>query len=651
MTGVSLTLHQDCTFQDKNQTIHAKIPQAGDFCIIVSQKEVESIMKKEKETRHYSIVSNYCVASSWAWELMGVMYFILMGVTIVAAVIAPFLSMALPGAVVYLLGSGWEPGAIFVALAGYVIVLQGLRVAKDYLGSLCQKKNFLFRISLGPQLFGAAMDADYQDFESETGQKKLMGARMNLYYGNRKGIEAFMKSLQAFLINLFGLIFYSVIIGRQNVWILLLLVVLTGMSASIRFLTGKRAEEHDEKYERVWRDYQYLGKEALIGANGKDIRLYHMWNWFSREFEKLKKEFVHWGSKWWWCSKGIPTVAEKCIALVRDILVYGYLIYQMMQGSMELSSFLLYVGIVSGFGGWMFPMLNQLTEILENNRHMSCYRDFLEFAGVKHWGNEAVVRPGQTHEIRLEHVSFRYEGNQEDTIHDLSLTMIPGEKIALVGMNGAGKSTLIKLICGLYRPSSGKIYLDGKDISILSAREYQKEFSVVFQDVFAFAFPLEDNVSCKDRASIDRGRLTECLQKAELWDRVQTLEKKEQTYMNKDMDASGVTLSGGELQKLMLARALYKDAPVVILDEPTAALDPIAESNLYEKYYEMTKDKTSIFISHRLSSTKFCDRILFLEEGRITEEGTHSELLAKQGAYAAMFHTQAQYYESDKEVL
>lgn len=218
-------------------------------------------------------------------------------------------------------------------------------------------------------------------------------------------------------------------------------------------------------------------------------------------------------------------------------------------------------------------------------------------------------------------------------------------------MNGAGKSTLIKLICGLYHPTSGRIFLDGKEISGFYAKDYYREFAVVFQDVFAFSFRLGDNVTCAVETDADKERLRASLQKAELWDKVQTLENRERTYMNTDIDVSGVRLSGGELQKLMLARALYKDAPVLILDEPTAALDPIAESRLYEKYYEMTREKTSIFISHRLSSTKFCDRILFMEDGRITEEGGHEELLARQGAYAAMFHTQARYYQTKKEAL
>ena len=236
-----------------------------------------------------------------------------------------------------------------------------------------------------------------------------------------------------------------------------------------------------------------------------------------------------------------------------------------------------------------------------------------------------------------------------EVLKGVSFSAASGEVHGLLGGNGAGKSTLVKLVCGLYQPSRGKIYLDGQDVSKLSRREYRREFAVVFQEVFAFSFPLGKNVPCRREEDINRERLKECLQKADLWERVQEMEKQEHTYLNKDVDASGINLSGGELQKLMLARALYKDSPVVILDEPTAVLDPIAESSMYDKYYEMTREKTSIFISHRLSSTKFCDRILYMDKGRITEEGNHVQLMEKQGAYAYMFHTQAQYYQEDEK--
>ncbi len=604
----------------------------------------------------HSLWGNYRMAVRWMRELEGRAYFFFQGANVGLSVMQPFLAMALPGAVVFLLGSGWDPGRIFLALAGYVFALQGMQVAKGYLEGLCNKKRLLLRIKMGEQLFGATMDADYQSFESKTGQKKLMDAVWNIYYGPEKGIEAFLKGFGNFMKNLLGLILYSVVIGRQSLGILALSLLIAGAAAAIHVYMHKRALKYDEKYEKAWQDYNELGKEVLASAHGKDIRLYHMWNWFSREFEALKESFVHWGQMHWKCNSRNGELAEKCLGFVRDILVYGYLIYQMMQGNMELGAFLVYIGVVAGFGNWMTPMLEALTSILEHSKYVGDYRAFLEYSregaeGARP-GEEGAhgCKPGSAHEIRLDHVSFRYEGKQEDTIHDLSLTILPGEKVALVGMNGAGKSTLIKLICGLYRPTSGKIYLDGKDVSGFSPREYFKEFAVVFQDVFAYSFSLSDNVACREEASAVPERLRDSLEKAGLWEKVQSLEKKEHTYMNKDIDPSGVALSGGELQKLMLARALYKDAPVLILDEPTAALDPIAESSLYEKYYEMTKEKTSIFISHRLSSTKFCDRILFMEGGRITEEGTHRGLMERQGAYENMFRTQAQYYNDNPSI-
>lgn len=260
----------------------------------------------------------------------------------------------------------------------------------------------------------------------------------------------------------------------------------------------------------------------------------------------------------------------------------------------------------------------------------------------------APERAGSAHEIRLENVSFRYDGSDSDTLHNLNLTIRPGEKLALVGLNGAGKTTLIKLLCGLYRPTAGKVWLDGKDMQTLSRKEVFREFSVVFQEVFAFSFPLLANVSCCGEGREDESRLLESLNRAGLLEKAESLPRGIHTFMNKDLDPEGVSLSGGELQKLMLARALYKDAPIVILDEPTAALDPIAESEMYEKYDRMIRGKTGIFISHRLSSTRFCDRILFMEKGRIIEEGSHAGLMEKNGAYAELFNIQARYYQQKR---
>ena len=632
---------------------------------------------EQSNEKHYPLPDNCKTAYAWFAQIMGGGYLAATAADVCLSVLQPFAAMALPSAVVYLLGSGWKPEIIFLSMAGYVLGLQLLQISQGFLSGMAKKARFLFRGLLGTEFFEACLTADFQELESARGQQKLEGARGNIFYGDGTGIEAYLSGFAKAATSLGSLAIYSVIIGRMNLWLLLLLFMAAGATMAVNILADRRSAKHEERYIRASQGYEYLKREVLAPANGKDIRIYRMWRWFRQEFGKMTKELAYWTGRQKSCSIN-AALFERFLSAIRDLAVYGYLVSRMAVGKMDLSAFLLYVGIVAGFGGWMKSLSEAFGEILRNNRYMDRYRDFLEFAGKRPDGSgqegASVERPGKAHEIRLEHVSFHYGRNAGDSaapesalpgdsghsvergqspeaaVHDLTLTIRPGEKIALVGMNGAGKSTLIKLICGLYRPTSGRIYLDGQDVSRLSPEAYRKEFAVVFQEVFSFSFPLADNVSCQDAEETDGSRLEQSLRDAELWDRVQELPGKEETYLNKDVDATGVTLSGGELQKLMLARALYKAAPVVILDEPTAAQDPIAESRMYKKYHEMTKDRTSIFISHRLSSTKFCDRILYMEKGKIVEEGDHSQLMERNGAYAAMFRTQAQYYEKEGAV-
>ena len=602
--------------------------------------------KKADKTKQYSLWDNCRYALRQLRQKEGDIGMAVCGGDVALGVLLPFLEAALAGAVAAILTSGRRPEAILLLVAGYVILLQTVRFLQGHLRNLRFKTLFLLRIDMGMDFFRKTVWMDGQSLESAQGQKKRKDAGRNLYSGNGQGIEAYTKAWCDLVMQLIGLVLYGAIVGQVSLILLAILVLQTLLVSYLHTKAGKRAYAMEDEIEKKWGIFQYLRRETVIPGNGKDIRMYRMDKWFLGMFHGLIDRVCALidRQQTGYMAAGM---AENLLTFARSMVVYGWLVREMAAGNMTIPSFLLYVGIVAGFGAWMNGLFEAWRQILENEKLMDDYRDFMDF-GVVEEGRQAPGRPGRTHEIRFEHVCFRYDGSGEDTIRDLNLTIRPGERLALVGPNGAGKTTLIKLLCGLYRPTSGTVYLDGRDIQSLDQRAVFREFAVVFQDVFAFSFPLADNVSCVDCGREDSERLRESLEKAGLWERVQALPKGAQTFMNKDLDEAGVALSGGEVQKLMLARALYKDAPMVILDEPTAALDPIAESEMYERYNELVQGRTAVFISHRLSSTRFCDRILFLENGRITEEGTHGELMQRGGAYAELFSIQARYYKEQK---
>ena len=602
--------------------------------------------KKADKTKQYSLWDNCRYALRQLRQKEGDIGMAVCGGDVALGVLLPFLEAALAGAVAAILTSGRRPEAILLLVAGYVVLLQTVRFLQGHLRNLRFKTLFLLRIDMGMDFFRKTVWMDGQSLESAQGQKKRKDAGRNLYSGNGQGIEAYTKAWCDLVMQLIGLVLYGAIVGQVSLILLAILVLQTLLVSYLHTKAGKRAYAMEDEIEKKWGIFQYLRRETVIPGNGKDIRMYRMDKWFLGMFHGLIDRVCALidRQQTGYMAAGM---AEDLLTFARSMVVYGWLIREMAARNMTIPSFLLYVGIVAGFGAWMNGLFGAWRQILENEKLMDDYRDFMDF-GVVEEGRQAPERPGRTHEIRFEHVCFRYEGSGEDTIRDLNLTIRPGERLALVGPNGAGKTTLIKLLCGLYRPTSGTVYLDGRDIQSLDQRAVFREFAVVFQDVFAFSFPLSDNVSCVDCGREDSERLRGSLEKAGLWERVQALPKGARTFMNKDLDEAGVTLSGGEVQKLMLARALYKDAPMVILDEPTAALDPIAESEMYERYDELVHGRTAVFISHRLSSTRFCDRILFLENGRITEEGTHGELMQRGGAYAELFSIQARYYKEQK---
>ena len=330
--------------------------------------------------------------------------------------------------------------------------------------------------------------------------------------------------------------------------------------------------------------------------------------------------------------------------MARNGIAYAYLIHMAIYDDLSVPQFILYFTAVSTFTTWVMGILQQATKLHKESLDISQVREFLYYPEPFKFDEGENIPNADTYELELENVSFRYPGTEKDIIHDLNLTVHPGEKLAIVGLNGAGKTTLVKLLCGFYDPTEGRVLLNGQDIRDFNRKQYYELFSAVFQEFSILDTTIAQCVA-QSVDNIDTQKVNDCIEKAGLMETVKKFPAGLETHIGREVYLDGVMLSGGQTQRLMLARALYKDGFILVLDEPTAALDPIAENDIYMKYNEMTAGKISVFISHRLASTRFCDRIILLENGQITETGTHDELLAQNGQYAYMFGVQAKYYK------
>lgn len=337
-------------------------------------------------------------------------------------------------------------------------------------------------------------------------------------------------------------------------------------------------------------------------------------------------------------------VGDGGLALLREGITYAYLMYLVWRQRIAMADFVLYVGVVTGFSAWLSNLFAQLSQLNTLNLKINCFRAYLEYPEKFRRNEGRLPMTCSPRAIELRHVSYRYEGAEQFALRDLDLKIEAGEHVAVVGLNGAGKTTLVKLICGLIDPTEGQVLYDGVDIREYNRAAFYELFAAVFQQFSLLPVTIEEMVAETPGETLQAERVRQCLQAAGLWERVARLPQGVKSQLGKTIYEDGVELSGGEVQKLLLARALYKAGPVLLLDEPTAALDPIAESNLYANYHRISAEKTTVFVSHRLASTSFCDRILLMENGAVCEEGTHADLIRKNGAYARLFAMQAKYY-------
>jgi ABC-type multidrug transport system fused ATPase/permease subunit len=522
----------------------------------------------------------------------------------------------------------------------------------------------------------------------------------NAVNGNSEGIEGMEHQIFAFVEQLGIVIAGLFILGTMNIWIVLAMCAL----AFINFLISNWASKYSKRtiwdpLAPWWRKRWYMNIALSDFSYAKDVRLFGLKKWITDKFIELNKERFEAQRRgarlWFWVG-----VCSSVFWLVFQGAVYAYLVNGIVTKSLTLGNFTLYLTSAATFFECISSLLNCFTQMMQKSREIDDFRTFMEIESiVKEIVGSSSTMTGNTsptpqkttmsfshstressqksksfsrstresplpevpsydsYEFEFKNVSFKYPRAEKYALKNLNLKLKAGERLAVVGLNGAGKSTFIKLLLRLYEPTEGQILLNGVDISTYDLESYFNVFAPVFQDINLFALTFAENVSMESHDQTNLQLVEEYTKNSGLEEKLNNLPNGLNTQMLKIIYDDGIDMSGGEKQKLALARALYKNSPVVVLDEPTSALDAIAESKLYQEFDKLIGGKTAVYISHRLSSTQFCNNVAMFMEGKMIEYGTHDSLMAQGGEYAKMFKIQSQYYidemeksESDEQV-
>ena len=573
--------------------------------------------------------------SNWLkWDKKSLKFFFLW---VPALVLQPLVTAYIPKAMIDAIDNGVTVGDMTVIVALLSLLLTLTIWLDPFMKELVRGGARIVRMRYAVAAFRKTLTTDYVNIESYEGREKQK--RAEAFYNARFSSGAdFVEQCAHFLVCVIGVIASSVLLYKVN-YFMILLILLTCVCEFFLLKTLKtKQSETTDNYSKLSGKFEYFYKLSKNAEASKDIKLYGFSDYLVKTAADFIYQIEHINAKYTKQSAAISGV-RALLNLVRELVAYAYITYLVLKNRLSVSEFIFCFGIITGFSNWIMNLVFSFMEISRCCTDCALYREFVEESVSE---GKPEVDFGEVRSIEFSNVFFTYPASDTETIRNMSFKVNKGENIAIVGENGAGKTTAIKLLCGLYYPSEGDILINGRSSKEFSSDSYFDLFSAVFQDYCFMPMTIAENITAEQ--SYDKERLFAAFDKAGITDKINSLSEKENTLMVKDVYKNAADFSGGEKQKLLLAKAVYKNAPVLILDEPTAALDPISENELYLKYNELTEDKISFFISHRLSSTRFCDRILFIKDGAVAESGTHEELMAKKGAYYRMYQTQSMYY-------
>ena len=599
---------------------------------------------KKKEKPKYNMAQNTWFMVKLAWTSREKKVLVLGLLSALLTVALNLINLYVSPTVLGVVERHGSLGELAATLAGFVLALMVVSAAANYINI-----NVLFgRITVRSEIINLlnrkAAITSYPNWQDDRFQKLLPKASQ-CTCSNNAPTEAVWTTLTNLTANGLGFLIYLVLFARVEPVLIPVILLTAGVSYLIANRLNGYGFRHREEEAEYDRQISYITRRAGNFQAAKDIRIFGLRPWL----EELNRKAMEANTAFHRKAQGVylwGAVADLVLTFLRNGIAYAYLIGLVLYQHVSVAEFLLLFAAVGGFAQWVTGILGDCGTLYRQSLDLTIVRECLEYPEPFRFedGQPLSPKPGEPLEIRLEDVSFRYPGAEKDTLCHINLTLHPGEKLAVVGLNGAGKTTLIKLLCGFFDPTQGRVLLNGQDIRKFNRRDYYRLFSAVFQTFSVFPGTIAANVAQREEG-ICLEKVKDCVEKAGLREKVESLPRGYETLLNREVYEDAILLSGGETQRLMLARALYKDGPIVVLDEPTAALDPLAEADMYRKYHEMTRGKSSVYISHRLASTRFCDRIILLDGGSICEEGTHQSLLEAGGKYAKLYGVQSKYYQ------
>lgn len=562
--------------------------------------------------------------------------------TVVAAVY-PFLAVFLPKIAIGILEVGGADAGrrLVLAMAAYFVTAGAIGYVMNRLQYIIEADNMRVRLLYIAQIGKKLLGMDYRYVEDASFWEKNDRA-LQATNNNANGMEGMYNHLYKIPANLLTIAGMFALASGLSPWIVLALVahVLVTMWAARQNHNYRYARKSEQAKQERKITYYYNTTHDF--SYGKDIRIYNLRDRIMKNYDAEIKGLVALVKKLE-RHEYLLSLAGIATLFVTNTLMYGILIYDAARG-MSVSDFSMYISLITTLMTLMLTFGEDVSFLQNEGQYVGDSFRLID-EGLSDEAKPEISVDG-TPEIVFDHVDFKYPGSDRYIYKDLNFTIHKGERLAIVGVNGAGKSTLVKLATGLFEPTAGHIYINGVDIENFRKKDLYRLYSAVFQDVNILAFPIRQNVACTAEGA-DDGRVKEALEKVGLWEKVSGFSRGLDQMMLKVVDEDGTDFSGGERQKLSIARGLYKDAPMVIMDEPTAALDALAEAEIYESFSDMVKGKTAVYISHRLASTKFCDKIALFDKDGLKEYGTHEELMQKRGEYYHMFTVQGKYYQEN----